>query len=1010
MKMNEKYYPIDLNVKEAVKKKIAKLAKAYTPEWIFNEKDPDIGSTIAILFADMLNDNAHKTNMLLYKYHIELMNMIGITPKPAVPAKSVVVFSLLDSAPTGVFVKKNTQLLAYPDDENKLVFETESGIYLTKAKLTNIYTISEENGKIISVCNTEDKNTEEAEQYAQETETDVSFNMFDFTAEGIQKNMLIFGNKNILENNMGSEVYLKFEGVKVNDQPSEGIFNDITQYELGYLVEDTHFMPFLDTEPQQDGSILIKDIERATLNEQTSNITLCLLKKGKGAQQKVSISGIHMFASLKSTDAEFVYVDDTEQDVHEFLPFTDTLTEYRECFIGSNIAFSKKGANAIVSFDLNYNEKQIGMESGPAIEYKHMMKKPKEQYSEIFKVKAQLAAFEYFNGTGWRKLPIKSDMATLFAGDKEGKITIEFEVPSDIEKTLVNAFEAYWIRISAVQVDNSFRIPAVHKYPIISNLKVSYKYKHGIVPEFARSISGVEEHEVIEPLQCGEEVTVFNRFYDSRDCVFLGFNAPMESGPVSIYFDISVDAFAEEENNISFEYSSSVSGGKFKELKIIDKTEKFKHSGCIVFNPPSDFVKTTLFNVSRYWLKIVNINPTEVFGANRPIKINNVKLNAVEVANIQTMEEEEFYVDQMDEGMTFELSSPNVLNADVFVNEVGNLTLPEKEELLKTHKDDIIAQTDALGSYINFFVKWHEVDSFMKSGPDDRHYIIDRNKGRITFGDAKHGKIPQSQPRVAIKVFANSCAGELGNVEAGTITVPSSHIRFLADMQNIIPAYAGYNIESINNALERGSELMSNHGGLISKADFVGTVKHFSDAIDKVRCEVGVDKTGAPAEDKITIAILMKEFYKSNEVFISLRDAIKADLLRRCDVSIKKENLELIEPVFIKLNTEIWATTTNIDQAFEIQNTIKTQLSKFLHPVSGNFDKQGWKIGIPPQKNQIYSFLKTLNLNCVINKIVLTGFNDSAEFYEIDYENATIPIFSTVVSGEHNVHVDILKE
>ena len=177
-----------------------------------------------------------------------------------------------------------------------------------------------------------------------------------------------------------------------------------------------------------------------------------------------------------------------------------------------------------------------------------------------------------------------------------------------------------------------------------------------------------------------------------------------------------------------------------------------------------------------------------------------------------------------------------------------------------------------------------------------------------------------------------------------------------------------------------------------------------------MRCEVGIDKTGATAEDKITIAILMKEFYKSNEVFISLRDTIKTELLKRCDISIKEENLELIEPVFIKLNTEIWATTTNIDQAFEIQNTIKTQLSKFLHPVSGNFDKQGWGIGTPPQKNQIYSFLKTLNLNCVINKIVLTGQNDSAEFYEIDYENTAVPIFSAVISGEHNVHVDILKE
>jgi hypothetical protein len=38
--------------------------------------------------------------------------------------------------------------------------------------------------------------------------------------------------------------------------------------------------------------------------------------------------------------------------------------------------------------------------------------------------------------------------------------------------------------------------------------------------------------------------------------------------------------------------------------------------------------------------------------------------------------------------------------------------------------------------------EWIEVPSLAESGPDDRHFTVDRETGRVTFGDGEHGRRP----------------------------------------------------------------------------------------------------------------------------------------------------------------------------------------------------------------------------------------------------------------------------
>jgi hypothetical protein len=44
--------------------------------------------------------------------------------------------------------------------------------------------------------------------------------------------------------------------------------------------------------------------------------------------------------------------------------------------------------------------------------------------------------------------------------------------------------------------------------------------------------------------------------------------------------------------------------------------------------------------------------------------------------------------------------------------------------------------------------EWVELPSLAESGPDDRHFTLDRETGRVTFGDGTQGRRPPEGSRV----------------------------------------------------------------------------------------------------------------------------------------------------------------------------------------------------------------------------------------------------------------------
>ena len=73
---------------------IRECAKQYVPEWRYDERQPDAGTALVSIFADMMYDNIKKFNMSVAGDLFSFFDGVGARLYPASPAEGFVVFGL----------------------------------------------------------------------------------------------------------------------------------------------------------------------------------------------------------------------------------------------------------------------------------------------------------------------------------------------------------------------------------------------------------------------------------------------------------------------------------------------------------------------------------------------------------------------------------------------------------------------------------------------------------------------------------------------------------------------------------------------------------------------------------------------------------------------------------------------------------------------------------------------------------------------------------------------------
>ncbi len=155
-------------------------------------------------------------------------------------------------------------------------------------------------------------------------------------------------------------------------------------------------------------------------------------------------------------------------------------------------------------------------------------------------------------------------------------------------------------------------------------------------------------------------------------------------------------------------------------------------------------------------------------------------------------------------GQTFELRHHPILPAE------------EGEELHVLEPDSTRWQT------------WQRVESFVESGPGDRHYLLDAATGTVELGPAirsadggwqQYGAIPPKGAQLRFSSYRYG-GGRVGNVAPGALIQLKESVPGVAAVTNPAPALGGVDAESLESVRRRAAMEMRTRYRAVTAEDF----------------------------------------------------------------------------------------------------------------------------------------------------------------------------------------------
>lgn len=973
-------YQIDSRSRRDLLEGIRALSESYVPEWKFDTDNPDPLSVIARIFANQTEENIKRLNMVLHKYHIEFANMYGMSRKPAIPAKTICTLEVGGGNPAGVELRKGAQVIGTTQDGDELIFSFTHDINAINAELTDVIEVS----------------TTERKAVAYHAED--GFLLFSCQGDNIHRQGVVLYFDRPFD--VGKQpVRMRFGGNLDSGRLAE-LFADRERFSLSYLTGEGT-VPF-DTVRLQD------DLVELQSEQPDSYFTAAVLEMTGAVDDNIALNRVELYTSREKMRPEFLWNGRSEVVEESFCPFTEQPALYGEFYIGQELLFGQQGAELTISFRLDFERYAAGRAVEEQPDLRIIRKKPAGGFRRPhYRCYVQEITFEYFNGKGWKRLPASLDLSALFAREENaGDYEVCFEVPADWESVVQEGYEGRCIRMQIVRADNCYLQEVEYVYPVLSDLGIRMNERsRGILPRKVIKLQGSKETDITAWIAGGTDVAVFSQLEYGGDYVYWGFDRPLGSGPVSLFVELErPQTFKNLE--LSFAYSA---GTGFKPLKVLDDTEAFRHSGRIMFVPPSDMAECDVEGVRRRWIRIEDETGYFADARKEAPFVRRIYRNAVMVENIIEKEEQDYYLEAVMPGMRFPLYSDNILSAEVWVNEREQLSLGEMRALMQDKTVRTRAEYNFLGEIEEFYILWCEVDSFENRGDRSdttRCYCIDRGRSEIVFGDGVQVKIPLCLDDIAFKVKVVCCDGEKANIRAGGIDRFRGAVLSVETVQNPIDAYGGTNLEEMDDALERGSNILSSRRRMVSERDYIRESLAFSDAIDQVGCVTGLTRNGTGDDAVISLILLMKDYQQGSYSFRSIQSALKEYLMSHCEITCGISDVQIVEPVFVKISVDIWLDTPDLGKSLELKHRWIRAITDFLEPVK-SADSGGWQIGVLPGTRQIRLMLGSLEDTARIAYMNVTAqYNFEQCDHTMGLDRVEKNPFMLCCNGTHNVYIN----
>ena len=485
-----------------------------------------------------------------------------------------------------------------------------------------------------------------------------------------------------------------------------------------------------------------------------------------------------------------------------------------------------------------------------------------------------------------------------------------------------------------------------------------------------------------------QTVTIVDISSDTLLTIDSAFEPPLAAGTDFSYFIYA---------SLFWEYWS---GKKWDKLEVEDYTENLAKRELVQFRVPIDFAKRYCFNFEEehYWIRLRLKKGTFIEFP----RLESIYINTMWAHNLITINEEKLGSSNGNPNQVLKFSLfPVIERKKVLVKEFS-LTTEEKGIIISEEGKDAVEEIpDSAGNITGYRVRWHEMEHFYFSKPNSRHYIIDRNKGEIIFGDGERGMIPPGGNEITCSY--QSGGGGKGNVKAETINKPRTTFPYIDSVTNHVAADGGAEEEKLERARELSPQTIKHRDRAVTDEDFEWLAKEASPKVARVKCLPNKDPSLKSKPGWVTLMIVPKSEDPKPLPTMELVNIIEQYL----DSRTPPIQINLTGPGYIGVRVKAEVIPKSIIEAKTVEGRIIDNLDRFLHPLHGGPEEKGWAFGRNVYISEVYEVIENTEGVDYVHNLILDG---SVQIYTVTFkEILPDPEHNRVESDDESILFSLAK-
>jgi len=556
-------------------------------------------------------------------------------------------------------------------------------------------------------------------------------------------------------------------------------------------------------------------------------------------------------------------------------------------------------------------------------------------------------SWEYWNGTGWDELgtstkrggvpPFVDGTRALTQGGD-----VVFQLPPSFQETSVQGRPGRWLRMRIRGGDYGGSGVQRPRPPVLKALTFHYKDTVNPPLDACLSLNAGTWEDLTAALAGTQAVAPFQVMGEAEPALYLGFDRPFGDTPISLYAqvalprpeEVAVDARGAalalaERPRLRWEY---LAGEGWRPLIVEDETGGFRRSGLLRFIGPDGLVPGLQFGRRAAWLRARWLSA----GVPDFLRLQGLVPNTVWASQSMTVAEEVLGSSTGTPAQTFFTAKAPVL-------EDFQLEVRERE-----------------------WVRWEAVPDFLASGPRDRHYTLDVERGEVRFGDDVRGRIPPAGGH-NVRLSYRFGGGAAGNVPVDTLTRLDSSIPYVNSVSQLEPATGGTELEPLSLLAERQARLLRHGGRAVTVADYedlaraasprIARVRAIPPAFDPIQQADAPNPAGVQAGRVLVVLVPWDSVPKPTPDLELLRD-VEEYLRARCPPTTV---LQVGGPTWVEAHVQARLAPRPGAGGELVRARARETLARYLHPLTGGPEATGWDFGQWPSASALVALLSRLD-------------------------------------------------